>query len=132
MGTIWKLFVRTPVFQKLILSLWGMPYLGYRIVGTSRNYLLIISGRLVENIRSNNQEEYFLKKAKEALVGAQVASELGLKLGDRFHPYHGLEYNPATKHEDIYLVVGILKPTGTLRGSGNMDSSQGCSDDGRT
>ena len=46
-------------------------------------------------------------------MGAEVARELGLQLGDRFHPYHGLEYNPDRKHNDIYLVVGILEPTGT-------------------
>ena len=47
------------------------------------------------------------------MVGAQVAAEIGLKLGDKFHPYHGLEYHPDTKHEDVYLVVGILEGTGT-------------------
>ena len=46
-------------------------------------------------------------------MGAEVARALELQLGDRFHPYHGLEYNPDRKHNDIYLVVGILEPTGT-------------------
>ena len=66
-----------------------------------RHYQVQSPGRIFSNV------------AKEALVGAQVAGKLGLQLGDRFHPYHGLEYNPDTKHDDVYLVVGILEPTGT-------------------
>ena len=91
----------------------GDNYLGYRIVGTTaqlftehqwkrgRNYQILPPGRI------------FSDSAKEALVGSQVAQNLGLQLGDRFHPYHGLEYTPNSKHDDIYLVTGILENTGT-------------------
>ena len=51
-------------------------------------------------------------EAKEVLVGTS-SREIRLCSCDRFHPYHGLEYNPDTKHDDVYLVVGILEPTGT-------------------
>ena len=42
-----------------------------------------------------------------------MASKLGLKIGDKFHPYHGLTYRESSKHDDIYVVVGILEATGT-------------------
>ena len=42
-----------------------------------------------------------------------VARKLNLKIGDRFHPYHGLTYKEESKHSDIYVVVGLLEATGT-------------------
>ena len=91
----------------------GDNYLGYRLVGTEpdlfekhewnpgRSYEIQPGGRI------------FSSMAKEALVGSFVADQIGLKLGDQFHPYHGLDFNEENKHEDIYVVVGILEPTGT-------------------
>ena len=60
-------------------------YLGYRIVGYSDLFLqhqwkpAKFSGPFTRRI--------FSEAAKEAIVGAQVAEEIGLKIGDRFHPY---------------------------------------------
>jgi putative ABC transport system permease protein len=53
------------------------------------------------------------KLVKEAVVGAEVAKRLKLKIGEQIEPTHGLEGDK--KHENTYLwtVVGILKPTGT-------------------
>ncbi len=48
-----------------------------------------------------------------AVVGNLAARRLGMEVGDTFHPYHGLIYNESAKHEEIYTVTGILKPTGT-------------------
>ena len=91
----------------------GDNYLGYRLVGTEpdlfekhewnpgRSYEIQPGGRI------------FSSMAKEALVGSFVADQIGLKPGDQFHPYHGLDFNEENKHEDIYVVVGILEPTGT-------------------
>ena len=56
---------------------------------------------------------FFTDNAKEALVGGFVARKLGLKVGDTFHPYHGLIFKEEAKHKDIYVVVGILEATGT-------------------
>jgi len=51
--------------------------------------------------------------AKEAVVGSYVARKLGMRVGDSFHPYHGLSYDPSAMHDEVFTVVGILKPTGT-------------------
>ena len=50
--------------------------------------------------------------AKEALVGSFVANKLKLRIGDKFQPYHGLNFIENTQHQDIYVVVGILEATG--------------------
>ena len=91
----------------------GDNYLGYRLVGTMPELFLNHQWKSGTNYQVRSPGRTFSESAKEALVGAEVARELGLQLGDRFHPYHGLEYNPDRKHNDIYLVVGNLEPTGT-------------------
>ena len=55
----------------------------------------------------------FTDNAKEALVGDFAARKLGLSVGSKFHPYHGLNFDENSRHEDIYVVVGLLEPTGT-------------------
>lgn len=47
----------------------------------------------------------------EAIVGAKVARDTGLKLGDAIAASHGAE--EGKKHGDMFYVVGILAPTGT-------------------
>lgn len=91
----------------------GDNYLGYRIVGTTPDLFVHHQWKPGTNYQVHPPGRIFSDHAKEAIVGAQVAAEIGLRLGDRFHPYHGLEYNPDTRHEDIYLVVGLLETTGT-------------------
>jgi putative ABC transport system permease protein len=49
----------------------------------------------------------------EAVVGAEVAARLGLRVGDRIEPTHGVEGEKAHAHEHLWNVVGILKPSGT-------------------
>src|SRR6056300_131641 len=91
----------------------GDNYLGYRIVGTLPELFLHHEWKKGKHYEIQSPGRIFSNVAKEALVGAQVAENLGLQLGERFHPYHGLEYNLDTKHDDVYLVVGILEATGT-------------------
>ncbi|MBO6935517.1 MAG: ABC transporter permease [Deltaproteobacteria bacterium] len=49
----------------------------------------------------------------EAVVGAEVARTLGVRVGDRIEPTHGVEGGRAHDHEHLWEVVGILKPTDT-------------------
>jgi putative ABC transport system permease protein len=50
---------------------------------------------------------------REAVVGSFVAQRLGLKPGDTFKPYHGLNFNPKEQHEDEYVITGVLEPSNT-------------------
>jgi putative ABC transport system permease protein len=65
--------------------------------------------------------------ASEAVIGATVASETGLRMGQTFIAAHGLEAAPdAEQHTDNpWTVVGILAATGTAADRGlyiNLDS----------
>ncbi len=52
---------------------------------------------------------------REAVVGARVAAETGLAIGQSFVATHGLQANAeGEKHEHTpWIVVGVLRPTGT-------------------
>lgn len=51
--------------------------------------------------------------AAEAVVGATVAKELGLSIGDKIEPTHGVEGGKDHAHEHLWTLTGILAPTGT-------------------
>jgi putative ABC transport system permease protein len=104
---------RNPAVQVAIPIAVGDNLRGYRIVGTigalftdveyapGRHYTVAPGGRL------------FSEDRKEAVLGSFAAARLGLGIGDTFHPFHGLAYDPAAQHADVYTVVGILEPTRT-------------------
>ena len=104
---------RHPAVKAAIPIAVGDNYYGWRIVGTlsemftgieyapGRGYELEPGGRL------------FAPDRKEAVVGSFAARKLGMKVGDTFHPFHGLAFNPREQHADIYTVTGILRPTNT-------------------
>ena len=100
-----------PAIKEAVPYALGDNYFGYRIVGTTT--------RLFEN--SENRKGYelsltpgsrlFDNMRQEAVVGSFVAQKTGLKLGDIIHPYHGLSFDPSTKHDEEYVVVGVMEPT---------------------
>ncbi|MBN8625290.1 MAG: ABC transporter permease [Planctomycetes bacterium] len=49
----------------------------------------------------------------EAVIGARVARDTGLKVGDTFEPTHGVSSGEEGHKHDPFTVVGVLKPTGT-------------------
>jgi putative ABC transport system permease protein len=51
--------------------------------------------------------------AKEAVLGSFAAQKLGLKVGDEFHPFHGLIYDEKNQHAETFHVTGILAPSNT-------------------
>ena len=92
----------------------GDNYEGYRVVGTTRDMftkLEYAADKKYEFAEGRNflQTGYF-----EAVIGAGVAKQTGLKLGDKFMPTHGVSENEdGHVHHDEFKVVGILAPTGT-------------------
>jgi len=86
---------------------------GFRLVGTIPEMFTITypEGR---RFRLEPGGRSFDPSAKEAVLGSFVADKLGLKVGDTFHPFHGLVYDPkGDQHPDLYTVVGIFQPTNT-------------------
>ncbi len=93
----------------------GDYFRGFRVVGTipqmfnrfvfdtenNRKYEFA-AGR---NLESWNPQHGFF----EAVLGAKVAADTGLRVGDRFSPTHG----PQGESHDDFFIVGVLKATGT-------------------
>ncbi len=103
---------RHPAIKTAVPLAVGDNFYGWRIVGTTpqffdveyqpgRRYTVEAGGKL------------FADGAREAVLGALAARRLQLKVGDKLHPYHGLTFDAAAKHEEEYTVTGILAPTNT-------------------
>jgi len=91
----------------------GDNYDGYRIVGTEA-HLFEVKGRDEEVLLKISEGRSFGADTFEAVIGAQVASKTGLKIGDTFNGTHGLiQVAGAEVHTDFtYQVSGVLEPTG--------------------
>lgn len=84
----------------------GDSYKGYHIVGTTKDY--------VEKYKANLKEGDWFLDEMNVTVGARVAMDLGLKIGDELESAHGLSEGAGGHEEHPYKVVGILAPTGKV------------------
>ncbi|MCC5916334.1 MAG: ABC transporter permease, partial [Cryomorphaceae bacterium] len=98
---------KNPMIKEIIPLSLGDNYNGYRIVGTTEQYVTHFGGEL-------NSGTMF-EKTLEATIGINVAERNGLKIGDQFVGTHGLQAQGGHTHDDQkYTVVGVLKPSGTV------------------
>src|SRR5882724_7157090 len=77
---------------------------GFRIVGTVPQLFSDVEyapGRKF----SLSDGKLFDPAAKEAVVGSFAAGKLGLKVGDTFHPFHGLVFDEKNQHAETYTVT---------------------------
>ena len=91
----------------------GDNYHGYRLVGTLPELFHKHEWKEGSKYEVQQGGRIFTENAKEALVGDFVARKLGLSVGSKFHPYHGLDFDENSRHQETYVVVGLLEPTGT-------------------
>jgi len=91
----------------------GDNYRGYRLVGTLPEFFGAAADANGRPLTLEAGGRLFDPARREAVVGSFAARQLGLKLGDTFHPYHGLQFDPAHRHEETFVVVGRLKPSNT-------------------
>ena len=84
----------------------GDSYKGYRIVGSTINY--------PELYKAEIEKGEWFGDEMTATVGASIASELNLKLGDELESAHGLAEGAGGHEEHPFKVVGIMKPTGSV------------------
>ncbi len=90
----------------------GDNFQGWRIVGTVPELFTVVEyapGRRY----ALAEGRLFGAEAREAVVGSFVAQRLGWKVGDTFRPYHGLNFDPANQHEEVFTVTGILAASNT-------------------
>ncbi len=78
----------------------------FRIVGTEPAYLSLYDAELAEGTVWDH--------SMEAVIGAQVARDQQLNIGDTFVGSHGLVEGGHSHADTPYRVTGILKPTGRV------------------
>ena len=90
----------------------GDNYKGYRLVGVTTN-LFGIEYREGKKYAVRAGGYLFNPERKQAVVGSFAAERLRLKVGDTFHPYHGLIFDENQQHAETYVVSGIMEPSNT-------------------
>ena len=92
------------VAQAVPLSL-GDTFKGYRIAGTTPEYLGLYAARIGRGA--------MWTKPMQAVLGAEVARVTGLRLGDHFAGSHGLAAGGADHGDHQFEVVGVLSESGS-------------------
>ena len=101
-----KPWVKNPLVKSATPLALGDSFKGFRIVGSTHEYLTIYNGKIASG--------ELWSKPLEIVVGSQVASKTGLKIGSTFSGVHGLDDGGHSHDQDSYIVVGILQPTKTI------------------
>ena len=98
--------MKSPLVEEAIPLAYGDSYRGFRILGTTTDY--------INKYDAKFKEGRAFSKSMEGVIGADIAEKVGLKLGDTFLGTHG-EVKEGHVHEDHpYTVVGILEKTNTV------------------
>lgn len=97
-----------PLIKDVVPLSLGDSYKAFRIVGTTQN-ILDWYGAIIA--QGNIWQDNF-----EVTIGASVAAQTGLMIGDLFKSSHGLMDAKDLEHEDSesFKVVGILAPSGSV------------------
>tara|TARA_B100001287_G_scaffold276840_1_gene289952 strand:- start:5816 stop:7054 length:1239 start_codon:yes stop_codon:yes gene_type:complete len=96
-----------PFIQSAVPISLGDSYQSYRIVGTELSFI-------TQLYKTSIAKGRFFVKSLEVVVGANVAKNLNLKLGDTFYGSHGIEES-IHNHDDFeYNIVGILNSSGEV------------------
>ncbi|MGD1088465.1 MAG: FtsX-like permease family protein [Verrucomicrobiota bacterium] len=91
----------------------GDNYRGYRIVGTTLDLFEKTEYAPGKKFALQSGGIWFDPARREAVVGNFVSRKMNLKVGDTFHPFHGLIFDEKNQHSETYVVVGVLKPSNT-------------------
>lgn len=84
----------------------GDNYKGYRIVGTTPDYL--------KKYGAEVKTGKVFAKNFEVVVGSEIAQKLGIKVGDKFFGSHGDAEEGEVHDHQSYIVTGIASPTGKV------------------
>lgn len=101
-----KVWMNHPFVEKAIPLAFGDNYRGYKILGTTADYLSKYNAKVTDGV--------LFEKNFEVVVGSEIAQKLSLKVGDEFYGSHG-DAEEGEVHEDYaYKVVGIASETGKV------------------
>jgi putative ABC transport system permease protein len=97
---------KNPMVAKLIPISLGDSLRGFRIVGTSHDYISHYQAQLTQG--------QLWTEPMQAVLGATAARKLGLSMGQTFVGTHGLGEGGHAHGDSVYTVVGILAPSGSV------------------
>ena len=101
-----KVWMQHPFVEKAIPLAFGDNYRGFKILGTTADYLEKYEAKIAEGkIFENNFE---------VVIGSEIAQKLSLTLGDEFYGSHGDAAEGHVHEEYAYKVVGIAAQTGKV------------------
>ena len=95
-----------PQVAKLIPISMGDSFKGYRIIGTTPDYLSHYAGVMASGA--------LWQAPMQAVLGAKVARDTGLRVGDSFVGSHGLGGGGHAHGQTPYTVTGVLAPSGSV------------------
>jgi len=98
--------LKHPYIASGIPLAYGDNHEGYRIVGTEHSY--------VDHYGATLSEGKLWDAAFEVTLGARVAENLGMGLGDTFYSAHGLTDQTDIHTDKTFTVVGVLEPSGSV------------------
>ncbi len=101
-----KALAQHPQVAKLIPLSLGDSYSGFRIVGSTPDYIAHYDARFAQG--------GIWAAPLQAVLGAQVAAQTGLKVGERFVGSHGLGSGGASHGQAPYVVSGVLAASGSV------------------
>ena len=90
----------------------GDSFRGKHVVGTTPDLFGVLQGADGRSLGDGVAGALFEEGAFEAVVGSIAASDTGLRRGSTFRVMHGIE-SVSHEHDEVWSVVGILRPTGT-------------------
>lgn len=101
-----EVWMNKPAVESAVPLAYGDNYLGYKIVGTTDAYL--------KHFKLTLREGKTFSSDFEVVVGAGIADNIGLKIGDSFFGTHGDAEEGEVHDHHAYKVVGILSPSGKI------------------
>lgn len=101
-----KVWMQHPFIKKAIPLAFGDNYKGYKILGTTPDYL--------EKYGAKISKGKIFEKNFEVVVGGEMAQKLNLKVGDEFFGSHGDATEGEVHDHYSYKIVGIAEVTGRV------------------
>jgi putative ABC transport system permease protein len=101
-----KSWMRHPFVKEAIPLAFGDNYRGFRIVGTTPDYL--------SHYGAKPEEGKVFSDNFDVVVGSDVAQKMGLKVGDKFFGSHGDAAEGEVHEDHAYVVTGIASHTGKV------------------
>lgn len=101
-----KSWMKHPFVKNAIPLAFGDNYRGFKIVGTTPDYL--------EKYQAKVSKGKLFQKDFEVVLGSEIAKKLNIKVGDKFFGSHGDAAEGEVHEEFAYHVSGIADETGKV------------------